>query len=74
MVNKAYTQEQWVAMFKTLPDSTKWKILQDMNPVPKEIKAESGISVRLVIEGVRQPKELEGEVVEPLAIQGEVES
>ena len=69
MVNKSYTSQEWTEMFKNLPDRDKWRILQDVNPVPKENinKNEGLITVRVVSEGVRPVKEIEGEIVQDTA-------
>ena len=68
MVNKAYTSEEWVEMFKQLPDRDKWRILQDVNPVPKEIRADSSVSVRFEIVRGGNPIEIEGKVVDLKAL------
>jgi len=66
MVNKAYTSQEWIQMFKELPDATKWRILQDMNPVPKEnvVKSDSSITVSFKIEGMDQVKSIDGQLVD----------
>jgi len=75
MVNRAYTGDEWVDRFKSLPPTAQWKILNDVNPQPKEIDVKSGVSITLQIQGVEpKHKVIDAQVVEPLALtEGELE-
>jgi hypothetical protein len=68
-INAAYTQEQWIKMFKDLPNDKQIEYWLKVNPQPREIKGES--SVRIVFDmGGYVPKKVEGKVVEPAALPG----
>ena len=69
MVNKAYTGPEWIEKFKSLPDLEKWKILQAVNPQPKQVDINQGVRVVLEIHGLEDPKVIEGKVVEPKALE-----
>lgn len=66
-IEKAYTQEEWIHKFKTeLKFKDQFDALLSMQPKVVENKGDIGISVVFNLNGVRETKVIEGQVVKAI--------
>ena len=63
-IESCHTQADWQELVRSMDAKSQVDAL--IRVQPKEIKGESSISVKLIIEGLKQPGIIEGKVIESL--------
>ena len=71
-VVKAKTPQEWQESFEKLTIKEQWDILARYTPVPKEIKADSNTTLRLLIEGVNIRPSIDERTVKGLPLPDKV--
>ena len=52
-IRRAYTSEEWIDIFKSLPPDKQIDALLRTNPVPRELKVDNNSTFQLVISGLQ---------------------
>jgi len=68
MIGKAYTQEQWMQMFRDQPQAYKLDKLIDTHVDKKLINENTGLQVNIMLQGIEAKRVIQVHTIQPDAL------